>query len=88
MIMECLEMPRRQRMFRLDDRILNALEEVSKNAGHSSVNQFVETTLFNLVKAAGKIPADSEPLPETRGGDKRSKKPKLDDTTATPNDEN
>jgi hypothetical protein len=66
--MDCLEMPRRQRMFRLDDRILEALDEVSANAGHSSVNQFVEMTLFNLIKAAGKIPADAEPLPETRGG--------------------
>jgi hypothetical protein len=66
--MDCLEMPRRQRMFRLDDRILDALDEVSSNAGHSSANQFVEMTLFNLIKAAGKIPADAEPLPETRGG--------------------
>ena len=65
-------MPRRQRMFRLDDRILDALDEVSTNAGYSSANQFVETTLFNILKAAGKIPADAPPLPETRGGDRKS----------------
>jgi hypothetical protein len=66
--MDCLEMPRRQRMFRLDDRILDALDEVSSNAGHSSANQFVEKTLFDLMKAAGKIPADAQPLKDGRGG--------------------
>lgn len=68
-------MPRKQRMFRLDERILASLEEVATNAGFSSANQFVEATLFNFMKMAGAIPSDAPPLPETRGG-KRDRSPK------------
>lgn len=75
-----VDMPRKQRMFRLDERILESLEDVATKAGFSSANQFVETTLFNLMKMAGAIPSEAEPLPETRGG-KRSGagKPKKSD---------
>ena len=61
-------MPRKQRMFRLDERILASLEDVATNAGFSSANQFVEATLFNFMKMAGAIPSDAPPLSETRGG--------------------
>lgn len=69
--MNALDMTRKQRMFRLDERILNSLEMAANNAGFSSTNQFVEATLFNLLKMSGTIPSEAEPLPETRGG-KRS----------------
>ena len=69
--MNALDMPRKQRMFRLDERILNSLEMAANNAGFSSANQFVEATLFNLLKMSGTISPEAEPLPETRGG-KRS----------------
>ena len=86
-------MPRKQRMFRLDERILASLEEVATNAGFSSANQFVEATLFNFMKMAGAIPSDAPPLPETRGGkrDRSVGKPKRsatdDDQEQSPRDD-
>ena len=63
--MNSLEMPRRQKMFRLDDRIIEALDNI---AGEGKVNAFVEGLLFDFLKRAGQIPPDAAPLPETRGG--------------------
>jgi hypothetical protein len=72
-------MPRKQRMFRLDERILVLLDETAKKAGFSSGNQFVEMTLFNLLKMSGAIPPGAEPLPETRGKRSGAGKPKQTD---------
>ena len=86
-------MPRKQRMFRLDERILASLEDVATNAGFSSANQFVEATLFNFMKMAGAIPSDAPPLSETRGGkrDRSGGKPKRsatdDDQEQSPRDD-
>ncbi len=76
--MTCLDMPRRPKNFLLDDRIIGSLDDAAKKAGYKSANQFVEATLFNLLKMSGNLPPDAEPLPEARGG-KRSgtgRKPK------------
>ncbi len=60
-----LEMPRRRVNFRIDDRVLGALEDL---AGEGKVNQFVEGVLFEFLKSTGRLPAGAERLPENRGG--------------------
>jgi hypothetical protein len=64
------EMPRSDKEFRLDDRILEALKRVKEKTG-MSVNSYVENLLFHHLKGAGEIPMTEQPLPEARGG-KRS----------------
>jgi hypothetical protein len=59
------EMPRRRVNFRIDDRILDALEQL---AGEGKLNQFVEGLLFDFLKNTGRLPADTPKLPESRGG--------------------
>jgi hypothetical protein len=87
---QCLEMPRKPRLFRLDDRVLESLDALASEAG-SNTNQFVEGILFDFLKRAGKLPKSAEQLPDGRGG-KRSGagKPKAksdDDGKADPGDE-
>lgn len=65
-----IEMPRKPRLFRLDDRVLGALDELAESAG-SNTNQFVESILFDFLKHAGKLPQDVTQLKDGRGG-KRS----------------
>jgi hypothetical protein len=73
-------MPRTRVNFRLDDRILEELETL---AGKGKINQFVEGVLFEFLKNTGRLPKDTEPLAEARGG-KRSGagKPKKTETEA------
>jgi hypothetical protein len=66
--MNCLEMPRIRKNFLLDERITKALTAAAKNAGYKNANQFVEATLFNMLKLSGNLEASAQPLPETRGG--------------------
>ena len=86
--MNLIEMPRRQRMFRLDDRIIKALGII---AGEGKVNAFVEGLLFEFLQRAGQIPNDATPLPETRGGKRegagKPKKPTDDTPTDRPSDD-
>jgi len=65
-----IEMPRKPRLFRLDDRVLASLDELADSAG-SNTNQFVESILFDFLKHAGKLPQDATQLKDGRGG-KRS----------------
>jgi hypothetical protein len=58
-------MPRRRVNFRIDDRVLDALNGL---AGEGKLNQFVEGLLFDFLKNTGRLPADAVKLPETRGG--------------------
>ena len=64
------EMPRKDKGFRLDIRIVEALSKVKDLTGKSS-NAYVEELLMMNLKSLGIIPVDTEPLPEARGG-KRS----------------
>jgi hypothetical protein len=64
------EMPRKDKGFRLDTRIIEALAKVKDLTGKSS-NAYVEELLMMNLKSLGIIPVDAEPLPEARGG-KRS----------------
>jgi hypothetical protein len=65
-----LEMPRKPRLFRLDDRVLDGLDELAQ-AAETNTNQFVEAILFDFLKHAGKLPKEAEQLKDGRGG-KRS----------------
>lgn len=63
--MDCLDMPRRKVTYRIDDRVLDALDKL---VIEGSINQFVEGVLFDFLKNTGRLPADAERLPENRGG--------------------
>jgi hypothetical protein len=78
-----IEMPRSDKEFRLDDRILDALKRVKDKTG-MSVNSYVESLLFHHLKGVGEIPIDTEPLPEARGGKRpgAGKPPKAQGYTA------
>ena len=56
--MNLIEMPRRQKMFRLDDRIIKALGNIAREG---KVNAFVEGLLFEFLQRAGQIPNDATP---------------------------
>jgi hypothetical protein len=91
------EMPRKNAGYRLDERCISALKVLAERTG-VSVNEYLETLLFDHAKIQRIIPSneerlgetrgrkktdDTEPLPETRGG-KRSGagKPKKTDVGA------
>jgi len=58
-------MPRTRVNYRIDDRVLKALEDL---AGKGKTNQFVEGVLITFLQNTKKLPSDFEPLTETRGG--------------------
>ena len=66
--MNCLDMPRIRKTFVLDERVMDALDSAAKKAGYKNANQFVEATLFNLLKLSGNLEADAKPLKDGRGG--------------------
>ncbi len=63
-------MPRSNRAFRIDDRLLEALDRLAKK-GNISANKYLENLLLSHTKQVGEIPMDTEPLGDPRGG-KRS----------------
>lgn len=65
--MNTIEMPRKDRKLRLDERIVEGLEAQAKEQG-TSFNALCESVLFMYAKSVGRIPLDAEPLGETRGG--------------------
>jgi hypothetical protein len=75
-------MPRSRVNFRLDDRVLEQLEKL---AGKGKINQLVEGLLFEFLKNTGRLPKDTEPLPESRGGKRegagKPKKIRTEDTS-------
>jgi hypothetical protein len=84
-----IDMPRKPTSYRLDERILNALDQVSRE-GNISVNRYLENLLFAHLKQVGKIGMGESPLGETRGsekgearGGKGKRKPKDNPTDPT-----
>jgi hypothetical protein len=61
-----IDMPRKAASYRLDERVLAALDEVSRE-GNISVNRYLENLLFAHLKQVGKIDMALQPLGETRG---------------------
>lgn len=58
-------MPRTRVNYRLDDRVLSALNDL---AGKGKTNQFIEGLLIDFLQKTGRLPSDFLPLPESRGG--------------------
>lgn len=60
-------MPRVHRSFKLDSRVLEAIDRLAEENG-TSANAYLETLLLSHAKMTGKMPMDSEMLPDNRGG--------------------
>jgi hypothetical protein len=67
--MDAASMPRKNRTFRLDERLIDGLAEVARNQ-NTSANKIIENWLLKLCKDEGILPPDAKPLGETRGGDR------------------
>jgi hypothetical protein len=61
-----LDMPRKTKTFKLDERVLAALEDLAR-LQNASANRYLENLLFAIGKEKGVIPIDEMPLGETRG---------------------
>jgi len=68
-----MDRSRKTRTFRLDEIVIDGLNELAKRK-NSSANRLLENTLFELLKSEGIIASDAEPLGETRGGAQKSDK--------------
>lgn len=64
---------RKTRTFRLDEIVIDGLNELAKKK-NTSANRLLENTLFELLRNESIITDDIEPLGETRGGDQKSEK--------------
>ena len=73
-----LIMPRRAVTYRFDERVIEALKARSRKS-NSSVSNWLETLLIETLMRSGDLPADFEPLGETRGGDRTNKKESTED---------
>ena len=61
-----MERERKNKSFRIDDLILNALSSTARKQ-NTSISRLVETILIEYCIEKGIIPHDTEPLGETRG---------------------
>jgi hypothetical protein len=69
--MNVVEMPRSVRAFRIDERLLEALDNLAKS-GNISANKYLENLLMAHSKQVGAIPMDTEPLGDPRGGKRKN----------------
>jgi hypothetical protein len=75
-------MPRTRVNYRLDDRVLAALNDL---AGKGKTNQFIEGLLIDFLQKTGRLPNDFAPLTESRGGARQGAgKPKRSPTDEEP----
>lgn len=79
--MTAVDMARKRAAFRLDERILNAIDEVAQSTGRSR-NAWLEFHLLKTFQSTGVLSEDMQPLGETRGGDRTgtNKDEKADET--------
>ncbi|GAP96093.1 hypothetical protein NIES2104_26280 [Leptolyngbya sp. NIES-2104] len=74
-------MPRSTRAFRIDDRLLEALDKLAMKS-NISANKYLENLLMSHTKQVGEIPMDTEPLGDPRGGKRaNSGRPKKTEST-------
>lgn len=64
-------MPRKNRTFRIDERLIDGLAQVAR-LKNMSANKYMEDLLLKVCKEEGVMPVDALPLGETRGGDRTS----------------
>lgn len=62
---------RKNKSFKLDSRVLDALESLAQKR-NASVNRYLENLLFSHAKLEGEIPIDAMPIGENRGGKRRN----------------
>jgi hypothetical protein len=60
-------MPRINRTFRIDSRVLEALDRLA-GKGETNANKYLENLLLSHAKLLGEVPMDTEPLADARGG--------------------
>ena len=60
------DMPRRKLTFRIDERLLELMDETARGSGHSK-NLWLERHLTRFFADAGKLPDGFEPLGDLRG---------------------
>lgn len=63
---------RKSTTFRLDERLIEAIEKAAK-LNNSSKNRYIEMIFIKHCQGLGILPMDFEPLGETRGGDHSQK---------------
>lgn len=71
--MTAATMPRKNRTFRIDERLIDGLAQVAR-LKNMSANKYMEDLLLKVCKEEGVMPADALPLGETRGGDRTASK--------------
>lgn len=59
-------MPRKKLTFRIDERLLQVMDETARLSGHSK-NLWLERHLTRFFEDAGKLPENFEPLGDLRG---------------------
>ena len=69
--MTSAQMPRKRRTYTIDERLIDALAKMAA-ARNASANRFLENILWEKATAENVLPADAQPLGETRGGDRTS----------------
>ena len=75
-----IDMPRKPKTYKLDERLIVALDNVASRSGES-VGSFVEKILWRYCQGVGAIDPHTEPSKDKRGGkrDGAGRKPKSDD---------
>ncbi|MBD2208119.1 hypothetical protein [Calothrix sp. FACHB-168] len=66
-----LMISRKSTTFRIDERIIEAIERAAK-LNNASKNRYIEMLFIKHCQGLGILPLDFEPLGETRGGDRKS----------------
>jgi hypothetical protein len=65
--MAAVEMPRKPKTYKLDERLIAALDDVATRSGES-VGSFVEKVLWRYCQGVGAIDHHVEPSKDKRGG--------------------
>jgi hypothetical protein len=68
--MNCIDMPRKPKTFKLDERLITAIDTLAETAGES-VGGYVERILWRYCQGMGAIDPKADPSADKRGG-KRS----------------
>ena len=80
-------MPRSTRAFRIDDRLLEALDRLAMKS-NISANKYLENLLMSHTKQVGEIPMDADPLGDPRGGKRANSGRPKKGKTESPIEEN
>ncbi len=65
--MNCIDMPRKPKTYKLDERLIDAIDTLAETAGES-VGGYVERILWRYCQGMGAIDPKAEPSADKRGG--------------------